>query len=658
MKQISLFIALAIFLFLVAGCNENATEVVTDAANQTSKKMNCQILIAGGGASGVMAAIEAARGGAKVLIVEETPWLGGMLTSAGVSAIDGNHKLPSGLWGEFRAKLYNHYGGAKAVETGWVSNTLFEPSVGNKILNDMVDNEPNIKHIHDYHVVDAIVEQNRILGARFKKNDTNDTICVYADISIDATELGDLLALSGVKYSIGQDSKEETGEEIAPEKPSDIIQDITYVAILKDYGKEANKTIAMPEGYTKDAFNCTCKEVCSDDSIDVVDCITALDYGRLPNNKFMINWPINGNDYYVNAIEMDYDERQKAFAEAKLETLRWIYFMQTEAGFKHLGLANDEFNTEDLLAYIPYHRESRRIYGITRFTLNDILSPYGNPERPLYKQAVAVGDYPVDHHHKKNPKPVYEDEFPDIPSFSIPFGSFIPKEIDGLIVAEKSISVTHLANGSTRLQPVVMQIGQVAGAAAAICVKSEKQPRELNIRNLQQKLLAGKCWLMPYFDIQPDDKYFNHIQMVTLCGIMKGKGVPYKWANQTWFYPDSVMNKEKFELSLQIANNNAIMTNDTIWDFSQENAITKADAVLKLWESAGKPQSASPNSEISDIEKDSELYHALQYVLASGGTEELIDGSKFSPKSLLKRKDAALLFNILYKPFDNPLVFK
>ena len=91
------------------------------------------VLIVGGGASGVSAALQAARLGSKVLVVEETSWLGGMLTAAGVSAIDGNHRMPSGIWGEFRAELYAYYGGPKAVETGWVSNTLFEPSVGNRL---------------------------------------------------------------------------------------------------------------------------------------------------------------------------------------------------------------------------------------------------------------------------------------------------------------------------------------------------------------------------------------------------------------------------------------------------------------------------------------------------------------------------------------------
>jgi NADPH-dependent 2,4-dienoyl-CoA reductase/sulfur reductase-like enzyme len=75
------------------------------------------VLVVGGGASGTAAGIQAARMGARTLIVEETAWLGGMLTSAGVSAVDGNYKLPSGIFGEFKDSLVAHYGSADALKT-------------------------------------------------------------------------------------------------------------------------------------------------------------------------------------------------------------------------------------------------------------------------------------------------------------------------------------------------------------------------------------------------------------------------------------------------------------------------------------------------------------------------------------------------------------
>ena len=68
-----------------------------------------------------------------------------MLSAAGVSATDGNHRLPSGIWREFRERIYAHYGGPDAVNTGWVSNTHFEPHVADRIFKEMAAAEPSLR---------------------------------------------------------------------------------------------------------------------------------------------------------------------------------------------------------------------------------------------------------------------------------------------------------------------------------------------------------------------------------------------------------------------------------------------------------------------------------------------------------------------------------
>ncbi|MDX2247730.1 MAG: FAD-dependent oxidoreductase [Bacteroidia bacterium] len=494
--------------------------------------VSVDVLVIGGGASGVTAGIQAARGGAQTIIIEPTHWLGGMLTSSGVPATDGNHRLPSGLWGEWRQMLYDYYGGPDSVSTGWVSNTLFEPHIGNRLWNQLADQElQNLSRIHGYRVVEVLKERNRVTGARFT-NANGDIRTVKARITIEATELGDVLALAGADYLTGQDTENN------PHDPH--IQDITYAAILKDYGPGQDRTIPRPPGYDPAEFHCICKEVCDDPQTQVPDCQTVLNYGRLPGKKYMINWPNNGNDYYINALPLTEEERQKAYIAAKNRTLALLYFFQTEAGFTQLGLADDEFPTSDQLPEQPYHREARRVKGLLQLTVEDILNPYADSTRPWYQQAVAVGDYPLDHHHDKNPK-VKPEEFPAIPSFSVPYRAMIPEKVEGLIVAEKSISVSHIVNGATRLQPCVMLIGQAAGAAAALCVKTNTDPRNLPVADLQQVLLDAGCWLMPYLDVTPEDAAFQAIQRVGVRGWMQGRGVPYKWANQTWFDPDSVI---------------------------------------------------------------------------------------------------------------------
>jgi hypothetical protein len=505
------------------------------------------VLIAGGGASGTMAAIQAARSGAKVVLLEESPWPGGMLTSAGVSAIDGNYKLPSGLWQEFRSALEKHYGGADALKTGWVSNVLFEPKVAAEILINMLQKE----------------EVNLQLSTRvhkIKRNKNGWTITTSSGevfdtkILIDATELGDILAKVKIPYDIGMDSRAETGEAIAPLKANDIIQDLTYVAILKDYGPGANKTISKPKHFEPTPFLCTCEGQCEPDTISrtLWPCEQMLNYGKLPGGYYMINWPIFGNDYYLNLIEANRKRRQKMLQRAKNHTLSYVYYLQQYLGFRHLGLADDVFPTEDLLPFIPYYRESRRIKGKVRFDLNDLAHPFEQPDA-LYRTGIAVGDYPVDHHHEAYPD---HNQLPDlhfypVPSYSLPAGTLLPKDVKNFIVAEKSISVTNLVNGTTRLQPVCMLIGQAAGAMAALAVKQNKSPDDISVRAIQDELLKAKAYLMPYRDVLPEHPYFDAIQRIGATGILQGKGETIGWENITRFFPDSTVNVKELKKNLK-----------------------------------------------------------------------------------------------------------
>ena len=272
--------------------------VVSYSSCMHSEEDKVDVLIIGGGASGVTSGIQSARMGANTLILEESTWLGGMLTSAGVSAVDGNYRLPAGLWGEFKNRLSDYYGGLDSLKTGWVSNVLFEPSVGNKILHEMVAAENNLKVWKQ-----ACLEEVKRTGDEWVakvKVEGQGVKTVRAKVMIDATELGDVAKMCGVKYDIGMESRDDTHEDIAPEKKNNIVQDITYVAILKDYGKDV--TIPEPEGYDPKEFACACASpVCitPKEPERVWSKDMMITYGRLPNHKYMINWPIEGNDYYT-----------------------------------------------------------------------------------------------------------------------------------------------------------------------------------------------------------------------------------------------------------------------------------------------------------------------------------------------------------------------
>lgn len=532
-RRSTIIIALTISFFAISCCRH---KTITD------------IMVAGGGTSGIAAGIQSARLGINTTIIEEGQWLGGMLSSAGVSAVDGNYKLQGGIWKEFKDSLSVYYGGDSLLKTGWVSNVLFEPSVGSRIFSNMVKSEKNLSVVYDSYI-ESLRKKRKGWIINVRNTKTNRLTIYDVKCLIDATELGDIAKLCGVKYDIGMDASSDTGEDIAPDKSNNIIQDLTYVAILKDYGREV--PIKRPEDYDSTLFACSCINphcVKPDTKSRLWPKESMINYGKLPGKKYMINWPIYGNDYYVNIIEMNREDRFKALIPAKRRTLSFIYFIQNELGYKNLSLADDEFPTSDNLPFIPYHRESRRIHGKVRFTLNHITHPYDQVEK-LYRTCIGVGDYPIDHHHSRYSG---ADTLPDlhfypVPSYGLPLGVLIPESTEDLIVAEKSVSVTNIVNGSTRLQPVVLQIGQAAGALAALSVMHGIRASEVPVREVQRILLDAGGYLLPYLDIAIGHPWFKPIQRIGSTGIMKGIGMNSGWSNQTFFRAyDPVLTSELF----------------------------------------------------------------------------------------------------------------
>jgi len=474
------------------------------------------VVVAGGGTGGTAAAIEAARGGARTLVVEETPWLGGMLTSAGVSAIDGNYRLRGGLFGEFTDSLAARYGGYEALKSGWVSNILFNPAVGAEILWNMAD-EAGVEVRTGLTVKEMVhhVRNGWILTF-------SDGSRVRARVLVDGTELGEVAERAGAA---------ELHDRISA-------QDLTYVAILKEYDEPVS--MPMPEGYDKDLYRSCCDNPLADNrdgfnplgqqlwSPDMM-----LSYGRLPDGHIMLNWPVCANDYFAEYLDMSPGEREEMIRKAKLRTLGFIYFLQNELGFSRLGIADDVFPTEDGLPFFPYYREARRIAGTDTMTVEAAKEPY---KFDLYTRAVAVGDYPVDHHHVQNPRREELSHlwFGKIPSFSVPLGVVIPVEVDDLLVADKAVSVSWEMNGATRLQPVVTGLGQAAGALAALAAKSGRQPREVPVSEVQAVLLDHGCYLLPFLDLKPSDPCFRELQEKGVRGEVRGTGRSVGWANETW----------------------------------------------------------------------------------------------------------------------------
>lgn len=601
--------------------------------------LRCDVLVIGGGTGGVGAALQSARSGARTILCEEGPWLGGMLSAAGVSATDGNHRLPSGLWQAFREALYAHYGGPEALATGWVSNTQFEPHVADSVFKVLCAREQLLSVRHGFRFEGVLQAGKTVQGAVFR--DAGGRLwSIRAGVTIDATELGDVMARAGAAYRLGVDARAETGEVAASQKSSSIIQDLTWAAVLKDYGPGVDKTLPPLPGYQASDFYCCCVDKCAR-AEKVHPCSTMLSYARLPRGKIMINWPLHGNDVYLNVVEADAATREKAWQTARAQTLHFIRYLQEELGYRHLGLADDEFPTADRLPLMAYHREGRRVKGLALLTTEHLTNPYAQPN-PLYRTGIAVGDYPLDHHHAEAPEPV-EEQYPPIPSFNIPLGVLIPERIEGLIVAEKGISVTHLVNGASRLQPCVLLTGQAAGALAARSVLDRRPPRQVSIRAVQQNLLDAGAFLMPYLDVSPKDAAWQAVQRCGAAGLLRGKGIPHDWANETWFYPDSGLTNVELLAGLQD------------WQPGFYAQVRLAPAPLSI-EAAADILDACLTSEPAARRRSNFCANKAGFRACLPALwHDTLHLSDYNPQRPITRRELAVLLDVVLRPFLRPI---
>jgi len=536
------------------------------------------VAVIGAGSGGCSAAIQAARMGMSVALVEESDWIGGQMTGAAVSTMDDKTKTRTGIYLEFITKVREYY---SARNTNynicyWGSDTIaFEPWVGQMILKDMLGQAGPIDIILKAKLLSAKVADNTIRSVNVQVDGKN--INVSARVFIDATECGDLIALSGAMY--------RAGNSVSPNIDKNaIIQDITYPAVIKRYREGLPPELKVqgpPPRYTDYLFEfrMTIRKngntwpgqypfspVVHNAYRAIPDPSNSafIDGGKPETwpkiSKTAINW---ANDYpgksgSIPGLSVEFLEspnfRALATKEAMLKTLAFLYYLQTELGLSDWSVDNRQgyggwFSTDwanwaeiperyhPILSHFPpfpYLRESRRIVGTKTMTVDDIIRDEKLGRTLVSKpHSLALGEYPIDI-HGNNDSIYLETDLGEtrekIPNdwegegglFQIPFEIFVPEKMDGLVAAEKNISVSRVVNGSTRLQPVTMLTGQAAGAIAALAVTEKVQPRRLRPIAVQSELWRAKCRLS-LFDFEDVPNYspsWAGVEAAMLYGFM------------------------------------------------------------------------------------------------------------------------------------------
>jgi hypothetical protein len=128
-------------------------------------------------------------------------------------------------------------------------------------------------------------------------------------------------------------------------------------------------------------------------------------------------------------------------------------------------------------------RESRRVVGEYMLTADELLASC------RFEDVIARGAYPVDIHNPDGEGTILK-HLPEGEWYDIPFRTLVPKKIENLLIGGRPVSATHEAHSAIRVQPIAMAIGQAAGTAAALCAKGQVQPRELDVRKVQEALTA------------------------------------------------------------------------------------------------------------------------------------------------------------------------
>ena len=454
---------------------------------------NYDVVVIGGGLSGVCAAIASARHGAKTVLVQNRGVLGGNSSSEIRMHISGASCHSS--------KLNN-------VETGIIEELLLENknlnytqsfSIWDTVVLQKTRETENLDLLLNTNMNSAETKNSSITSVLCHQTTTETDFKLFGKVFIDATGHGTLGMVTGAETRMGSESRHEFGEPNAPEEENNITMGNTLLFQAVNRGKpvkfqkpfwaysfseedlkyriHGNCTAALGEGGEHAEF--------VEGEMKNLPEFAAMDAGY---------WWIELGGTYEDIIAQGEIIRD--------ELLKCVYGV-----WDHIKNCSDHgAENYDLVwvGMVPGYRESRRIVGDYLLNENDIRA------NKVFEDAVAYGAWPMDEH-----VPGGILDFDKLPSrilnfdgtYTIPYRCFYSKNIKNLMMAGRNISTTKMAFGSTRVMGTCAIGGQAAGTAAAMAVKYGCYPKEIaaHMDELQQTLLKDDCYIPGYKNTDPAD---------------------------------------------------------------------------------------------------------------------------------------------------------
>jgi len=435
----------------------------------TKHLIECDVLVAGGGAAGVPCALAAAREGAKVVLVQDRPVLGGNASSeVRMHIVGANFERPcqdlfleareSGIIEEIR--LENAF-----------RNAQRSPSMFDFILYEKCRAEPNITLLLNTSVVGAAVENAVIQNISAIRPSTEDEFCISAKVFIDCTGDGGLGAATGAAFTKGREDREAYGEPLAQESADEKTLGSTLLLMARKHDRPM-PFIAPPwaRRFTEDDLKLRPHATAEVDS--------GLEYGF-----WWMEW--GGQFDTIKDNELIRDELLAIVMGV------WDHI-------KNSGDHGAEYWALDWFGALPGKRESRRFIGQYVLTEHDILK-----SKPQF-DSIAYGGWPIDLHPPEGvdlpqEPPTKATEVPWL--YDIPLRSCIARDLKNLMFAGRNLSATHVAFASTRVMATCATIGQGVGIASAYAAARDIRPADLccqkdRVGEIRQQILRRDIFLI------------------------------------------------------------------------------------------------------------------------------------------------------------------
>ena len=443
------------------------------------KKANYDVVVVGGGLSGICAAIASARHGAKTALIQARPMFGGNASSEVRMHVCGASSNMSKPTLEEGGILYELMLENKAC------NNYYNYSIWDMILYKKVKEQKNLTYYLNTAMDDCVVSENTIKSITAYQQTTETRYEISGKIFVDATGNSTLGYLAGAEYRTGSEGKDEFNEPHAPNVPNNDRMGNTLMFKAVDRGtsvhfKRPSFAFEFSEEQLKyrthGKINEQIRKELSEEEIKITSVgASAIDTG-----------------YWWVELSGKTDDIIDEYEEIRDELVSCIYGIwdHMKNGGEH-GAQNYDL---EWVGILPGTRESRRLVGDYILNENDVL------ENKQFYDAVSYGGWPMDIHtpgglydFDKKPSEVYLFDG----AYTIPYRSYYSKNINNLMMAGRNISASKMAMGSTRVMGTCAIGGQAVGTAAAMCNVKKCKPRDIlnHINELQQILLKDDCYI-------------------------------------------------------------------------------------------------------------------------------------------------------------------